>query len=271
MAEPEEIADRVAGRCSTGVRPQTEPLAGQHVLVTAGGPGSRSTAVRFLGNRSSGRMGVALAEAASERGARVTLLAANLHVAAPDGVDVVATPTAADLRREALARADADVVLMAAAVADYRPAEALDGEAAEGRGAVDDRSRADRRRRPGARRQRGATARCSSPSGPRAGRGRSRPQADDADGQERRPRRLQRRGARRHRVRQPRQRGRARLARGRTHCRQGLEAGDRAARSSTRSSASSTVTERDERALGRVERFPPSLRPRLTASAGSTT
>jgi phosphopantothenoylcysteine decarboxylase / phosphopantothenate---cysteine ligase len=70
-------------------------------------------------------MGVALAEAAKERGARVTLLAANLHVAAPDGVEVVPTPTAADLRREALARADADVVLMAAAVSDYRPSEPL--------------------------------------------------------------------------------------------------------------------------------------------------
>jgi phosphopantothenoylcysteine decarboxylase/phosphopantothenate--cysteine ligase len=58
----------------------------------------------------------------------VTLLAANLHVPAPDGVDVIATPTAADLRREALARADADVVLMAAAVADYRPAETVDGK-----------------------------------------------------------------------------------------------------------------------------------------------
>jgi phosphopantothenoylcysteine decarboxylase/phosphopantothenate--cysteine ligase len=77
-------------------------------------------------------MGVALAEAARERGAEVTLLAANLHVAAPAGVEVVPTPTAADLRREALARADVDVVLMAAAVADYRPAEAVDGKRPKG-------------------------------------------------------------------------------------------------------------------------------------------
>jgi phosphopantothenoylcysteine decarboxylase/phosphopantothenate--cysteine ligase len=69
-------------------------------------------------------MGVALAEEARRRGAAVTLLAANLAVAAPAGIEVVETPTAADLAREALARADADVVLMAAAVADYRPAEA---------------------------------------------------------------------------------------------------------------------------------------------------
>jgi phosphopantothenoylcysteine decarboxylase/phosphopantothenate--cysteine ligase len=67
-------------------------------------------------------MGVALAEEASRRGADVTLLAANLTVLAPSGVTVVETPTAADLEREALARADADVIVMAAAVSDYRPA-----------------------------------------------------------------------------------------------------------------------------------------------------
>ena len=84
--------------------------------------------MRFVGNRSSGRMGVALADEARRRGAPVTLLAANLGVAPPAGVEVVQTPTAADLEREALARRDADVILMAAAVADYRPAEAVDGK-----------------------------------------------------------------------------------------------------------------------------------------------
>jgi phosphopantothenoylcysteine decarboxylase/phosphopantothenate--cysteine ligase len=126
MAEPEEIAARVealvTGAASGG------PLAGKHVLVTAGGTREPLDSVRFLGNRSSGRMGVALAGAARERGARVTLLAANLQVPAPHGVEVVPTPTAADLRREALFRADADVVLMAAAVADYRPAETHAGK-----------------------------------------------------------------------------------------------------------------------------------------------
>src|SRR5207237_91298 len=75
--------------------------------------------------RSSGRMGVALAAEAARRGARVMLLGANLAVPAPAGVELVQVPTAADLEREALARADADVVVMAAAVADYRPAAAL--------------------------------------------------------------------------------------------------------------------------------------------------
>jgi phosphopantothenoylcysteine decarboxylase/phosphopantothenate--cysteine ligase len=70
-------------------------------------------------------MGVALAEEARARGAKVTLLAANLAVPAPGGVEVVETPTAADLLREALAHGDADAVLMAAAVADYRPAEQI--------------------------------------------------------------------------------------------------------------------------------------------------
>lgn len=124
MAEPEEIAARVELLLG-GAASRNGALGGRHVVVTAGGTREPLDSVRFLGNRSSGRMGVALAEAARDRGARVTLLAANLHVAAPEGIDVIATPTAADLRREALARADADVVLMAAAVADYRPAETL--------------------------------------------------------------------------------------------------------------------------------------------------
>jgi phosphopantothenoylcysteine decarboxylase/phosphopantothenate--cysteine ligase len=107
----------------------TGPLAGKKVLVSAGGTREPLDTVRFLGNRSSGRMGVAVAAEASGRGATVTLLAANLAVPAPAGVEVVQTPTAADLEREAEARADtADVVVMAAAVADYRPAEQLAGK-----------------------------------------------------------------------------------------------------------------------------------------------
>jgi phosphopantothenoylcysteine decarboxylase/phosphopantothenate--cysteine ligase len=123
MAEPAEIAARVEELLGA---PRT--LAGKRVLVSAGGTREPLDSVRYLGNRSSGRMGVALAEEARRRGAEVTLLAANLAVPAPAGVEVVETPTAADLEREALARADHDVVLMAAAVADYRPAEAVAGK-----------------------------------------------------------------------------------------------------------------------------------------------
>jgi phosphopantothenoylcysteine decarboxylase / phosphopantothenate---cysteine ligase len=123
MAEPEEIFRR-----SRELLGETDSLAGRRVLVSAGGTREPLDAVRFLGNRSSGRMGVALAEEARRRGAEVTLLAANLAVRPPRGVQVVQTPTAAAMLDEALARRDADLVLMAAAVADYRPAEAHAGK-----------------------------------------------------------------------------------------------------------------------------------------------
>ena len=73
-------------------------------------------------------MGVALADEAHRRGARVTLLAANVSAPLPAGVEVVATPTAADLEREALFARGADVILMAAAVGDYRAAAPVDGK-----------------------------------------------------------------------------------------------------------------------------------------------
>jgi len=123
MVEPEEIFRR-----SRELLGESDSLAGRRVLVSAGGTREPIDAVRFLGNRSSGRMGVALAEEARRRGAEVTLLAANLALAPPRGVEVVETPTAAAMLDEAVARGDADVVLMAAAVADYRPAEAAEGK-----------------------------------------------------------------------------------------------------------------------------------------------
>lgn len=98
-------------------------LAGKRVLVTAGGTREPLDAVRYIGNRSSGRMGVALAAEARRRGADVTLIASNLTVPPPDDVEVVEAPTAADVERETSSRADADVVIMAAAISDYRPAE----------------------------------------------------------------------------------------------------------------------------------------------------
>jgi phosphopantothenoylcysteine decarboxylase / phosphopantothenate---cysteine ligase len=129
MAEPDEIYRRARELLG-----ESDTLRGRRVVVTAGGTREPLDAVRFLGNRSSGRMGVALAEEARRRGADVTLLAANLTVAPPKGVDVVETPTAERMLDEAISRADADLVLMAAAVADYRPNEsrgdkrAKDGE-----------------------------------------------------------------------------------------------------------------------------------------------
>ena len=119
MAEPEEIASRIEQMLAPGA------LTGRRVLVTAGGTREPLDSVRFLGNRSSGRMGVALAEEARRRGADVVLLAANLAVPAPPGVETIPTATAEAMRDAALALPDVDVVLMAAAVADYRPAEAL--------------------------------------------------------------------------------------------------------------------------------------------------
>jgi phosphopantothenoylcysteine decarboxylase / phosphopantothenate---cysteine ligase len=120
MAEPDVIY-----RAARELLGETDTLRGRRVLVTAGGTREPLDAVRFVGNRSSGRMGVALAEAARKRGADVTLLAANLAVPAPSGVTVVETPTAEAMLEQALSHTDADVVLMAAAVADYRAAERL--------------------------------------------------------------------------------------------------------------------------------------------------
>jgi phosphopantothenoylcysteine decarboxylase/phosphopantothenate--cysteine ligase len=102
-------------------------LAGRHVVVSAGGTREPLDPVRFLGNRSSGRQGYALAATAAARGARVTLVAANSALPAPAGVDVVPVGTALELREQVLdAAKGADVVVMAAAVADFRPAAAAE-------------------------------------------------------------------------------------------------------------------------------------------------
>jgi len=119
LAEPELIAERAAQLLAPGA------LAGKRILVTAGGTREPLDSVRYLGNRSSGRMGIALAAEAHRRGAEVILLAANLAVDPPHGVETIPTPTAESMLDAALALPDVDVVLMAAAVADYRPAEAL--------------------------------------------------------------------------------------------------------------------------------------------------
>ena len=124
MAEP----DAIAARCQELLEVTNGGLEGKTVVVTAGGTREPIDAVRFVGNRSSGRMGVAIAAEARRRGAVVTLIASNLSLEAPNGIDVVDAPTAADLARETLSRADSDVFVMAAAVSDYRPAETLEGK-----------------------------------------------------------------------------------------------------------------------------------------------
>ncbi len=106
----------------------TSSLAGKRVVVSAGGTREPIDLVRYVGNRSSGRMGVALASEAQRRGADVVLVYANGSVPPPPGIEVVEAPTAADMKRELLALADAEVVLMAAAVADYRPSNPQAGK-----------------------------------------------------------------------------------------------------------------------------------------------
>jgi phosphopantothenoylcysteine decarboxylase/phosphopantothenate--cysteine ligase len=124
LPEPLEIAAHVELLLR---RPDALPfdLAGRHVVVSAGGTREALDPVRFLGNASSGRQGYALAAVAAARGARVTLVSANVDLPDPAGADVVRVTSAVELG-DAVHKvaADADVVVMAAAVADFRPAEA---------------------------------------------------------------------------------------------------------------------------------------------------
>jgi phosphopantothenoylcysteine decarboxylase/phosphopantothenate--cysteine ligase len=121
LPEPEDVVAAALALVARG------DLEGRHVVVSAGGTREPLDPVRYLGNRSSGRQGVALARAAAARGARVTLVAANLSVPAPAGVELVTVGTAAELREAVRAAAKvADVVVMAAAVADYRPVSPAD-------------------------------------------------------------------------------------------------------------------------------------------------
>lgn len=104
--------------------PLRAPLSGRLVVITAGGTREALDPVRFLGNRSTGKQGVALAEAARDLGATVHLIGANLEVPAPEGVQVTRVVSALELREATLeASAAADVLIMSAAVADFRPAE----------------------------------------------------------------------------------------------------------------------------------------------------
>ncbi|MDQ0119194.1 phosphopantothenoylcysteine decarboxylase/phosphopantothenate--cysteine ligase [Pseudarthrobacter defluvii] len=126
LPEPQVIFD-AAMALVQGQSDYQLPLAGRTVTISAGGTREPLDPVRFLGNRSSGKQGVALAVAARNAGATVRLLAAHMDVAPPAGVEVVRVETALQLREAALdAAADSHVVIMSAAVADFRPADVSD-------------------------------------------------------------------------------------------------------------------------------------------------
>lgn len=127
LPEPAEIFEVCRRVLARG--PVAPDLAGRHVVISAGGTREPLDPVRYLGNRSSGKQGYALARTAVARGARVTLIEANTGLTDPSGADIVRVGTATQLREAVLkAAADADVVVMAAAVADFRPAEYAAGK-----------------------------------------------------------------------------------------------------------------------------------------------
>jgi len=120
LPEPAEIFAVVRRLLARG--PQRPDLAGRHVVVTAGGTREPIDPIRYIGNRSSGKQGYAFARAAVARGARVTLIAANVALPDPAGADIVRVGSTEELRLATLkAAGDADVVVMAAAPADFRP------------------------------------------------------------------------------------------------------------------------------------------------------
>jgi phosphopantothenoylcysteine decarboxylase/phosphopantothenate--cysteine ligase len=125
LAPPEAVVAAVAARLGDGDS-AAEDLTGLHVLVTAGGTREPIDPVRFIGNRSSGKQGHAVAQEAADRGAKVTLVTTT-HLAVPAGADVIAVETAAEMAAAVESVAGtADVVVMAAAVADFRPVQVAD-------------------------------------------------------------------------------------------------------------------------------------------------
>ncbi len=133
MSEPEEIVTatyRAVGlnAGASGER-GTQDLLGKNVLITGGGTREAIDPVRFIGNRSSGRQAVALAEAARDRGATVTLIAAHLEIDVPTGVRVISVSSTAQLGAALDVEAPAnDIIIMAAAIADYRPVAVSDNK-----------------------------------------------------------------------------------------------------------------------------------------------
>jgi phosphopantothenoylcysteine decarboxylase/phosphopantothenate--cysteine ligase len=130
LAEPEDIV----AAAEAILRPSTR-LKGQRVLVTAGPTYEDIDPVRYLGNRSSGRMGFAIAEEAARRGAAVTLVAGPTSLEPPPGCEIVRVRSAVDMHAAVIGRAEStEVVIMAAAVADYRPAARESHKVAKGEG-----------------------------------------------------------------------------------------------------------------------------------------
>lgn len=134
LPEPEDIFEHCRSYLDAAERADG-PLAGKHVVITAGGTREPLDPVRFLGNRSSGKQGFALAASAAKRGARVTLISTSSLIA-PGGVDLVPVETARQME-EAVRRQDADVIVMAAAVADFRPASVASAKIKKGFAAGD--------------------------------------------------------------------------------------------------------------------------------------
>jgi phosphopantothenoylcysteine decarboxylase/phosphopantothenate--cysteine ligase len=131
--DPADRPPRLAPAAADGLARDADDLAGRHVVVTAGGTTEPIDPVRYIGNRSTGIMGVALAEAARDRGARVTLVVAAVSVPLPQGVEIVRAPTAAAMRaalrrllEDDAGRPGFDALVMAAAVADFRPSSPAD-------------------------------------------------------------------------------------------------------------------------------------------------
>ena len=117
MPEPEQLFDVIVKELG-----REQDLAGKNVLVTAGATQEAMDPVRFITNHSTGKMGAAIAREAYERGAKVTFVKAATTIPDPEGCEIVSAVSAADLYREVTARAgSADIIVMAAAVADYRP------------------------------------------------------------------------------------------------------------------------------------------------------
>ncbi|MGP3990312.1 bifunctional phosphopantothenoylcysteine decarboxylase/phosphopantothenate--cysteine ligase CoaBC [Streptomyces sp. 3N207] len=129
LPDPDAIFDVCRRALLRGAVGAEADLTGRHLVVSAGGTREPLDPVRFLGNRSSGKQGYALARTAAARGARVTLVSANSALPDPAGVDVVRVGSALELREAVTkAAADADAVVMAAAVADFRPAAYATGK-----------------------------------------------------------------------------------------------------------------------------------------------